>query len=69
MMIQLSYSIVATGTTDGQNFVQLAIAIGNRIRNFYHLPQKAEFDLRLGAFVLNCYAVNNMVIIKLVNEL
>ena len=68
MMIQLSYSIVATGTTGGQNFVQLAIAIGNRIRNFYSLPKKAEFDLRLGSFVLNCYALNNMVIIKLINE-
>ena len=68
MMIQLSYSIVATGTTEGQNFTQLAIAIGNRVRNFYHLPQKAELDLRLGAFVLNCYAINYMVIIKLVND-
>ena len=68
MMIQLSYSIVATGTTGGQNFVQLAIAIGNRIRNFYGLPKKSEFDLRLGSFVLNCYALNNMVIIKLINE-
>jgi hypothetical protein len=68
IMIQLSYSIVATGTTAGQNFVQLAIAIGNRIRNFYHLPPKAELNLRLGAFVLNCYAVNNMVLIKLVND-
>ena len=35
MMIQLSYSIVATGTTEGQNLIQLAIAIGNRIRNYY----------------------------------
>ena len=68
MMIQLSYSIVATGTTEGQNFTQLAIAIGNRIRNFYHLPKKSELDLRLGAFVLNCYALNQMVIIKLVND-
>lgn len=68
IMIQLSYSIVATGTTEGQNFTQLAIAIGNRIRNFYHLPQKAELDLRIGAFVLNCYALNYMVIIKLVND-
>ena len=68
MMIQLSYSIVATGTTEGQNFTQLAIAIGNRIRNFYHLPQKAELDFKLGSFVLNCYAINQMVIIKLVND-
>ena len=68
MMIQLSYSIVATGTTEGQNFTQLAIAIGNRIRNFYHLPKNSELDLKLGAFVLNCYALNQMVIIKLVND-
>ena len=53
MMIQLSYSIVATGTTEGQNLIQLAIAIGNRIRNYYKLPTKAELDLRLGVFVLN----------------
>ena len=68
MMIQLSYSIVATGTTEGQNFTQLAIAIGNRIRNFYHLPKNSELDLKLGAFVLNCYALNQMVSIKLVND-
>ena len=68
MMIQLSYSIVATGTTEGQNLIQLAIAIGNRIRNYYKLPTKAELDLRLGVFVLNAYALNNMLIIKLVND-
>ena len=42
MMIQLSYSIVATGTTEGQNFVQLAIAIGSRIRNFYQIASKCK---------------------------
>ena len=68
MMIQLSYSIVATGTTDGQNFTQLAIAIGNRIRNFYHLPKKSELDFKLGSFVLTCYAILHMVSIKLVND-
>ncbi len=68
MMIQLSYSIVATGTTEGQNLIQLAIAIGNRIRNYYKLPTKAELALRLGVFVLNAYALNNMLIIKLVND-
>lgn len=68
MMIQLSYSIVATGTTEGQNLIQLAIAIGNRIRNYYKLPTKAELDLRLGVFVLNAYSLNSMVIIKLVND-
>ena len=50
------------------NLIQLAIAIGNRIRNYYKLPTKAELDLRLGVFVLNAYSLNNMVIIKLVND-
>ncbi len=68
IMIQLSYAIVATGTTEGQNLIQLAIAIGNRVRNYYKLPTKAELDLRLGVFVLNAYALNNMIIIKLVND-
>ena len=52
MMIQLSYSIVATGTTEGQNFTQLAIAIGNRIRNFYHACLK-----NLSSFKTWCFCV------------
>ena len=42
IVIQLSHSMIATGTSEGQNLTQLAIAIGDRIRNYYHLPSKPE---------------------------
>jgi DNA-directed RNA polymerase len=66
--IQLSHSMIATGTSEGQNLTQLAIAIGERVRNYYNLPTKAESSLRLGVFILNAYAVLEMVLIKLVND-
>ena len=40
IMIQLSHSMIATGTSEGQNLTQLAIAIGERVRNYYNLPIK-----------------------------
>mgnify|MGYP003647998481 CR=1 FL=1 len=42
IVIQLSHSMIATGTSEGQNLTQLAIAIGDRVRNYYHLPSKPE---------------------------
>lgn len=67
ILIQLSYSMVATGTSEGQKYVQLAIAIGERVRNYYNLPIKNELSLRLGKFILNAYAELFMIAIKLVN--
>ena len=66
--IQLSHLMIATGVNDGQNLTQLAISIGDRIRNYYKLPKKAELSLKLGIFILNAYAVIDMVVIKLVND-
>ena len=66
--IQLSHLMIATGVNDGQNLTQLAISIGDRIRNFYKLPKKSELSIRLGIFILNAYAVIDMVVIKLVND-
>ena len=66
--IQLSHLMVATGVNDGQNLTQLAISIGDRVRNYYKLPKKAEMSLRLGIFILNAYAMINMVVVKLVND-
>ncbi len=66
--IQLSHLMIATGVNDGQNLTQLAISIGDRIRNYYKLPKKAESSLRLGIFILNAYAIIDMVVIKLVND-
>ena len=66
--IQLSHLMVATGVNDGQNLTQLAISIGDRIRNYYKIPKKAEMSLRLGCFILNSYALMDMVVIKLVND-
>ncbi len=68
IMIQLSHSMVATGTSEGQNLTQLAIAIGERVRNYYNLQTKAESSLRLGVFILNGYGVPELVLMKLVNE-
>lgn len=68
MLIQLSYSMVSTGVSEGQKLTALAIAIGNRIRDYYNLPRKAELSLRLGVFVLNSYALNDLVLIKKVND-
>ena len=68
IMIQLSHSMIATGTSEGQNLTQLAIAIGERIRNYYNLQTKAESSLRLGVFILCGYAVPELVLMKLVNE-
>ena len=60
IVIQLSHSMIATGTSEGQNLTQLAIAIGDRVRNYYHLPSKPENSLRLGVFTLNAYALLGM---------
>ncbi len=68
MFVQLSYSMIATGTSEGQKLTALAIAIGDRIRNFYHLPKKSEYSLRLGVFVLNAYAKLELILIKLVQD-
>ncbi len=68
IMVQLSHSMIATGTSEGQNLTQLAIAIGERIRNYYNLPRKTANSLRLGVFILNAYAVLELVLIKLVND-
>ena len=68
VMIQLSHSMIATGTGEGQNLTQLAIAIGERVRNYYNLPTKNANSLRLGVFILCGYGVPELVLIKLVNE-
>ena len=68
IMVQLSHSMIATGTSEGQNLTQLAIAIGERVRNYYNLPLKAADSLRLGVFILSAYAVPELVLIKLVND-
>ena len=54
IMIQLSHSMIATGTSEGQNFTDLAIAIGDRIRNFYKLPIKTELIFKLRCICFNC---------------
>ena len=69
IMIQLSHSMIATGTSEGQNFSALAIAIGTRVRNFYNAPLKAADSFRLGSFILSSYGVLELVLIKLVNDL
>ena len=66
--IQLSHLMIATGVNDGQNLTQLAISIGDRVRNFYKLPKKSELSLKFGIFILNAYAIIDMVVIKLVND-
>lgn len=68
MLIQLSYSMVSTGVSEGQKLTALSIAIGNRIRDYYNLPRKSELSLRLGVFVLNSYALLDLVLIKKVND-
>ena len=68
LMVQLSHSMIATGTSEGQNLTQLAIAIGERVRNYYNLPTKTGESLKLGVFILNAYAVLELVLIKLVND-
>ena len=68
IMVQLSHSMIATGTSEGQNLTQLAIAIGERIRNYYNLPTKTGESLKLGVFVLCGYGVPELVLMKLVNE-
>ena len=52
MMIQLSHNMIATGTSEGQYLAPLAIAIGERVRNYYNLPSKEFESLRLGVFIL-----------------
>jgi len=68
IMIQLSHSMIATGTSEGQSVTALAIAIGERVRNYYNLPIKTDNSLRLGVFILCGYAVPELVLMKLVNE-
>ena len=68
IMIQLSHSMIATGTSEGQNVGALSIAIGERVRNYYNLPTKTFESLRLGVFILCGYGVPELVLIKLVNE-
>ena len=68
IMVQLSHSMIATGTSEGQNFSALAIAIGARVRNFYNAPLKAADSFRLGNFILTSYAILELVLIKLVND-
>ena len=48
IMVQLSHSMIATGTSEGQNVAALAIAIGERIRNYYNL------QLRLAIIKIRC---------------
>ena len=68
IMIQLSHSMIATGTSEGQSVTALAIAIGERVRNYYNLPIKTDNSLRLGVFILCGYGVPELVLMKLVNE-
>src|SRR6056300_925914 len=68
IFIQLSHSMIATGTSEGQKLTALAIAIGDRVRNYYQLPKKSEYSLRLGVFILNAYAKLELVLIKLVQD-
>jgi len=68
VMIQLSHNMIATSTGEGQNLTQLAIAIGERVRNYYNLPTKTANSLRLGIFILCGFGVPELVLMKLVNE-
>ena len=43
ILIQLSYSMISTGVSEGQKLTALAIALGNRVRDFYNLKQKLHF--------------------------
>ena len=52
--IQLSHLMIATGVNDGQNLTQLAISIGDRIRNFYKLPKKSELSIN---FLTRCFTL------------
>ena len=68
ILIQLSYSMISTGVSEGQKLTALAIALGNRVRDFYNLPRKTELSLKLGVFILNTYALNDLILIKKVND-
>ena len=68
IMVQLSHSMIATGTSEGQNVTALSIAIGERIRNFYKLTVRTDASLKLGVFILCAYGVPELVLMKLVNE-
>jgi len=68
IMIQLSQSMIATGVSEGQNLVALATAIGHKVRDYYNLPMKTELALKLGVFCINAYALNELVLTKIVNE-
>ena len=68
IMIQLSHNMIATGTSEGQYLASLAIAIGERVRNYYNLPSKEFESLRLGVFILCGYGVPELVLMKLVSE-
>ena len=66
--IQLSHSMIATGVNDGQNLTQLAMAIGDRILNYYNLTKKPTISLKVGIFIINAYATLYMIVIKKITE-
>ena len=68
VIIQLSHLMIATGVNEGQNYVQLAMAIGDRVRNYYKCPRQNNNSLNLGAFILNAYTVQGLIITKLINS-
>ena len=66
--IQLSHSMIATGVSEGQNLTQLAIAIGDRVLNYYNINKKSSIALKLGIFIINSYSTLYMVVVKLIRE-
>ena len=68
ILVQLSHLMIATGVAEGQAYTQLVMAIGERVRNYYKIPNKSSLVLNIGAFILNAYAINKLIIIKNVNE-
>ena len=67
IMVQLSHLMITTGVNEGQQYGQLAQAIGDRVANYYNTKLRENNAIQLGAFVLNTYAILDLIIIKLVN--
>ena len=67
ILVQLSHLMITTGVNEGQQYGQLAQAIGDRVANYYNTKLRENNSIQLGAWVLNAYAVMDLIIIKLVN--
>ena len=67
IVVQLSHLMITTGVNEGQQYGQLAQAIGDRVANYYGSRLKENNSIQLGAWILNAYAILDLIIVKLVN--